>query len=286
MHLAAANTRRSFPPTRGNRPYLVKPRLGRYRTFGNTPQLETTGVTTGVGVGTSFATTAATAATTGALSTALGVAIPVAGAVLGVVLGGLLSGHFAREAGAKNENAALAQIFPLVHQDIVTVINAYNSGQLGASDAVTAINQIGQNYQQAMAKYQTGPGQHNGGCTGSPPPVPGPGVTPTPCNTSCTASCCIYCNVIASWLMQAIAALNAGSGTIQFGSGGASKYGFPAWSYPSLKVQGAKASAAAGSAASSVGASILGNALPTGSTIAGIPAWMLIGGLILAYLVI
>jgi hypothetical protein len=208
----------------------------------------------GTVIGTSLSETgaagAAAGAVGGAVGTALSIGIPVAGAVLGVILGGLLSGHYARERGATNENAALTQIFPAIQSDIVTVIQAFNSGQLDASDAITAINQIGSNYQQAMAQYETEPGTHNGGCTAGPPAVPAPKVTPTPCNTGCTAGCCIYCNVIASWLAQATAAIQAGKGTIQFGSGGASKYGFPAWSYPSLQVKAPAAASATTSSAS------------------------------------
>lgn len=204
----------------------------------------------GEAIGTTLSATgaagAAAAAVGGAAGTALSVAIPVAGTVLGVILGGLLSAHYAREKGATNENAALTQIFPAVYQDFQTVINAYNQGQIDGSDAITAVNQIYSNYQQAMAQYQSQPGTHNGGCTGAPPPVPGPNITPTACNTNCTAGCCIQCNVIASWVQQAITAFSEGSGTIQFGSGGASKYGFPAWSYPAAQVTGSGQTSSAG----------------------------------------
>lgn len=276
MHLAAINTRRMYPPQRtaGIAPRTT--RIGAYRSrhLGSSGQVVTSipGMAIGSTLSTTKAAGAAAGAVGGAAGTALSIAIPVAGAALGIILGGLLSGHYAREKGATNENAALTQVFPAVYQDFQTVISAYNSGQLDGSDAITAINQIYTNYQQAMAQYQSQPGTHNGGCTAAPPSVPAPNVTPTPCNTNCTAGCCIQCNVIASWVQQATAAFTAGSGTIQFGSGGASKYGFPAWSYPSATVQGP-----AGGATTSSATGLTGNLLTdvTSANVFGIPLWVI-----------
>lgn len=270
MHLARFNSQSAYPPKRSTVNYAPRRQsMGRYRYLGGTSvvtALPSTAI--GTGLTASGAAGAAAGAVGGAAGTVLGVAIPVAGAVLGVLLGGLLSAHYAREAGAKNENAALTQVFPAVYQDFLTVIDAYNSGQISGSDAVTAVNQIYTNYQQAMAQYQSQPGTHNSGCTGAPPPVPGPNITPTACNTSCTAGCCIQCNVIASWVQQANAAFSAGSGTVQFGSGGASSYGFPSWSYPAAKI-----TAPAAGAASSAG-SLVSDV--TSANVFGIPVWILL----------
>lgn len=254
--------------------------LRRRRHLGQGSQVVTALPGTAIGTGisaTGAASSAAAAVGGGIAGTALSVAIPVAGAALGIILGGLLSAHYARQRGATNENAALTQVFPAVYQDFQTVINAYNSGQISGSDAITAINQIYSNYQQAMAQYETQPGTKNSGCSAPPPAVPGPGITPTPCNTSCTAGCCIQCNVIASWVQQATKAFQAGSGTIQFGSGGASKYGFPAWSYPPAQVTAPSTmTASTASPASS---------FSLGSTFFGLPLWFWllgVGGIYLA----
>ncbi len=233
------------------------------------------------GAAAAVGTPIAVGATTGIASTALGVAIPIAGAALGLLIGGLLSAHFAREKGAQNENAALNQIVPAVQADIQSIVSAYNSGQVTASEAITALQQVQANYWQAVAPYEGGPGQagNQSLCTSSPAtgnPPAGPYIYGAPCNKSCTASCCVGCDWVNNYIDQLSKLLTAGkTGTFQLqGAIPGNKYGmqtFPALSV-SLSTPAAGGSAGAAGGLSSVISSV------TSGTVAGFPVWLLIVG--------
>jgi hypothetical protein len=217
MYLAQANSRRSL------RPAGLYRRRRTLRRLGSGAGVETSAASTGAGAAASYGTTAAfTAAGVGG-GALVGTVVPVVGSIIGALIGGLLSGHFAREAGAKNENAAMNQIMPAIVADIQSVFTAANAGQISASDAITALQAIQSNYWQAVAQYETGPGQHAIACTGAS----------TPCNSSCTVSCCVGCNHVNNWIAAASAVFTAGGGTAQMVASAGSKYGYsgvPAWS--------------------------------------------------------
>lgn len=209
-----------------------------------TPQLGASGSQILTNVATKGVTAGATYGITTALTAAgvtaggvIGTVVPVVGTIIGALIGGLLSGHFAREKGAKNENAALAQVLPAIITDFKSVFDAANAGKISATDAISAIQTIQQNYWQAMQPYESGPGQGGGpGKCGTGHPVTHDEQSQgynTHCGTGCTAGCCVGCNFVNVWAGQAIGIFSQGGGTLSVKAIGTNKYGFPgtpAWS--------------------------------------------------------
>jgi hypothetical protein len=253
LPLALGNSRR-YPPTALR--VRTAHRMNGFRGTGSS--ITTSVASTGAGAAASYGAGVAAGAagiTGGAL---LGTVVPIVGSIVGALIGGLLSGHFAREKGAKNENAALNQVMPAIVTDIKSVFTAANNGQISASDAVTALQTIQSNYWQAVSPYESGPGQHAIACTG----------TSTPCNKQCTASCCVGCNHVNNWIAAAIAVFQRGGGTAQFVPSAGSKYGYtgvPAWS----ATYKAPPQAAASSLLSTAGVS---------TPVFGFPLWVWLAG--------
>jgi hypothetical protein len=242
---------------------------------GSGQQILTSAVPQGAAAGASYGATALLTAA-GAGGAIIGTVVPVVGTIIGALIGGLLSGHFARAKGAKNENAALAQVLPSIIKDFQTVFAAASAGQISAQDAITAVNQIQQNFWQAMAPFESGPGQGGGpGKCGTGNPVTKSEQSDgynTHCGTGCTAGCCVGCNFVNVWAAQAIAIFQAGGGTLSVKAIGTNKYGFPGTPGWSAKYTAPPATAALGPAAASAFSDL------TAAGPGGLPLWMLLLG--------
>jgi len=157
---------------------------------------------------------------------------PVGAVVAGVSsLIGSFAQHSARLAGAKTENQALVQVIPAFDADLQQIVQAYNNGQVSASQAVAALQKVDASIKAYLMAQVGKPGtawSESVGISGK-------------CNSSCTAGCCIYYGDLGPPLSLAMLALG-GSGThwgandprIQVGASGvtiqvpqvyASKYG-------------------------------------------------------------
>jgi len=219
-------------------------------------------ITTG---GASVGAGAATAALVGT-SVVTGLATAGIGAGIGIILA-LFAAHQARVAGAKSENAAVGIAVPNAQSELQQIASLYNSGQLTQQQALTYVAQVAQNFQAAVAPYQTGAGQHAIACSAS---------GSTPCNKSCTASCCVYCNNILQWVQALSAALTAGSGTAQMSQVyGSPQYGYSGQSAWSVTITPPAPASVAGvtSSLSTLASDITGGS--ASSSVAGIPVWML-----------
>ena len=190
------------------------------------------------------------------------------GAIVGVI-GGLFAAHAARAKGAKTENDAINAYLPAFDQGLQTIFQQANSGQLAASDAITAVNQLWAQWWANISPYTSGPGRADaskGGTNcGNGQLNPAGPCTGTPgghkCDKSCTAGCCVGCQDLYPTILQAIQVFqNPAGGTITactvYGSSyGASQRGSYTLTY--------KPPAAAGVAAS------LGSALNFGGSSGG-----------------
>jgi hypothetical protein len=128
---------------------------------------------------------------------------PVGAVVAGVSsLIGSLAQHSARLAGAKSENQALVQVIPAFDADLTQIIQAYNSGQISASQAVAALGVV----DAAIKKYLMSQVGKPGTAWNETVGISGK------CNSSCTAGCCIYYGDLGPPLSLAMLALG-GSGT-------------------------------------------------------------------------
>ena len=186
-----------------------RPHFRRRRTLGSGSQIATTGISSAAGSGASYGATAALTAAGVGSGAVIGTVVPVVGTIVGALIGGLLSGHFARKKGAQTENAQLNQVMPAVISDISSIFDAANKGQISAGDAINALQAVQSNFWQAMAPYETGPGQAGGPSKCTPWTDTSPGTqtdgskNPTPCTKSCTASCCVGCNIVGQWVYRA-----------------------------------------------------------------------------------
>ena len=179
------------------------------------------------------------------------------GAIAGAIAG-IWASHAARAKGAKTENAAVNEFLPAFDSSLKAIFAAANSGQLAASDAITACQQLLQIWWSNMAPYQTGPGRKDGSkggaacgdgtlnpggpCTGSPH---GP-----KCDSSCTAGCCVGCQDLYPTILQAIQVFsNPNGGTITACNVSASGYGATARSSYTLTYTPPGAAAVGGLAA-------------------------------------
>jgi len=260
----AAATAPSFIPGRARQPRSARVhrrRLGHPRLGSPVSTVALQSATTGgAAVGGVVASNAVAGA---ALSTGLATAGITAGIGAGVaVILALFAAHKARVAGAKSENAAVGILVPQAQQELQKIASLYNSGQLSQQDALTYIQQVATAFQQGIAPYQTGPGQHTTACASSTVP---PG---TPCNKNCTAGCCVYCNNIIQWVAAATAAVqSATGGTAQMNQ----VYGSPQYGYSG---QGAWSLqfAPPGGSTSSLASAVSGS-------VEGVPLWVILAGL-------
>lgn len=153
-------------------------------------------------------------------------AIPVVGSIISALFGGLLKAHEARVKGATNENALVAQLIPIVDQNLRAIFAALNAGQITETDAIGYLEQIQQNFFQNIAQL-SGPGIAAMPC-GSIQPYPNGCATNTPCDKKCTAGCCVGCNVVAGAISNAIGVIQAGGGSFDVcNEGPSAKYGNP-----------------------------------------------------------
>lgn len=108
--------------------------------------------------------------------------IGAAVAAISAIALALLKAHQQRLTDAKNENAAVDQWLPVFDSFVTSVVNAYNSGQISASDAA----QISQQFDQTLySKFRSFVGQpgtawnDQSGMAGK-------------CDKTCTVGCCVY----------------------------------------------------------------------------------------------
>lgn len=119
-----------------------------------------------------------------------------AGAIQGLA-SALLGQHTARLKGAKTENAALVQVIPAFDADLTGIINAYNTGQATAAQAVAALQSVDAGIKKYLMAQVGKPGTSWNEKTG----VAGK------CDKTCTAGCCIYYGDLGPPLSLAIFAL-------------------------------------------------------------------------------
>lgn len=236
----------------------ARPRLRRRRYLGTTAQAATTGAT-GVGTAVTGAAIVGTSIATAALTAGIGAGV-------GIILA-LFAAHKARVAGAKNENAAVGILVPQAQQELQQIAQLYTTGQITQAEALQYTPQVLTNFQQGIAPYQTGPGQHTMACSSS---------GSTPCNKSCTAGCCVFCNNIQQWVAAALAAIQAGSGTAQMNQ----VYGSPQYGYSGQAAWSLTFTAPAPGTVAGV-SSELGTLATdvTSGTVGGVPVFLIIAAL-------
>ena len=219
----------------------------------------------------------ATAATGGALGAAAGPIGAAVGLVVGVIMT-LWAAHEARAKGARTENAAVASavqafdgslkaIFQAANNGSISATDAIN-GSISATDAINLCNQVLAQYWQSMASYSSGPGRADASGSGMNCAAIIAGKAPQ-CNKSCTAGCCVGCMDLYQSIQQCVAVFQAGGGTAQIYKVFGDHYGLSTREGYSLTYKPAAGST--GALASDLGLS--------GSTVLGIPTWLLaLGG--------
>jgi len=145
----------------------------------------------------------------GAVASVAGAAIPIIGSLVAPIFS-LLAAHSARVKGATNENTALNEIIPAVTADVKGINQAYNAGQISASQAIAALQQVYGNYWSYMSQYSGKPGVAGGASNCAPCNSSNSG---TACNKACTAGCCHGCNYTKCNIEASIAAIQKG-GTV------------------------------------------------------------------------
>jgi len=220
---------------------------------------------------------ASTAAAANLLTAPLNVILPGVGIVLGAIIGSLFAAHAARVAGAKQENQVLNSLIPTVQQAVSTVFQHLNDGTASASAATSALDQIQQQYWQAVAQIEHNAGQAGGPGNCSTRYGDSKGDIGAPCNKDCTASCCIGCGWVENWVDQGKKIIASGSGSRSWPAIPGNSYGLQ--SFPGLAIS--YTAPAPGTAAAATAALTSGEAsgLLSGSVL-GIPVWMIIAGLV------
>ena len=232
-------------------------------------------ISTGAAVGTSTAVSSLAAGTAlGSWAGPIGAGV---GALVGIIAG-LWAAHNARVKGATTENQILNSAVAAFDSSLKAIFAAANSGQISPTDATSACNQLYQTYWQNIAQYQTLPGtadaSHHGANCGTytsgvtTPCTPSGGPA---CNKSCTAGCCVGCHDLMPAVQDAIAVFqNPKGGFINVCRVYGDKYGLQDRAQYTLTYApppaGASIAAAGGSIASALGG---------GSTVFGIPVWLL-----------
>jgi len=142
----------------------------------------------------------------------------------------LLAAHAKRLQDAKNENAAAAQAVPSFYSTVQQIVQALNSGQIAASDAISALEQLDEITYQSLRAYVGQPGTAWNSST--------PGV----CNSSCTVGCCLYTTYLhpdlfgASGKQGVIPVIEQGGGQVNIGNIPTNKYGFPSYGQITLTI--------------------------------------------------
>ena len=216
-------------------------------------------ISTAAGIG---GTSIATAAGAGSLAGPIGAGV---GVLVGVIAG-LFAAHDARKKGAQNENQAVNAFLPAFDGSMQAIFQAANSGSISATDAISACQQVLQQWWASMAPWQTGPGtgdaSHGGANCAA---LAAAQAKKNQCNKSCTAGCCVGCMDLYPGVMNAIAVFQAGGGTANFPQVFGSSYGASGRAGYSLTYT--PPANTTNSVAAALGVS--------GSTVAGIPTWMI-----------
>jgi hypothetical protein len=146
------------------------------------------------------------------------------------LLGALLAAHKARLAGAKTENAAVAQVIAPFDDFVKQAVQYYNTGQV---DASTFINYVSQ-FDATLYSYMKSFVGHAGTAWNDQTGMAGK------CDKTCTAACCVYFGDLGPVLSNLITAaggkgkwgandprlsVQAGGAVIQVPEVFASKYG-------------------------------------------------------------
>ena len=162
---------------------------------------------------------AAGAVTAGILSsTAAGSWAGPIGAGVGLVvglIGGLLAGHELRAKQARNENSAVNIGVSGFDSDLKQIQQAFKSGQISASDAISAVEQTIMPGYWTVVTPQIQPGRN--GCNAGascPPDTSAQGIQP--CKGNIGAACCVGCYQLEPSISGpngVLAALNGQSGS-------------------------------------------------------------------------
>lgn len=146
------------------------------------------------------------------------------------LLGALLAAHKARLAGAKNENAAVAQVISPFDDFIKQAVQYYNTGQVSSADFINYVAQFDAKLYSYMKSFVGHPGTAWDDATGMA----------GKCDKKCTAACCVYYGDLGPVLSNLITAaggqgkwgandprlsMQAGGAVIQVPEVFASKYG-------------------------------------------------------------
>lgn len=127
-------------------------------------------------------------------------AIPVVGAALQAISSALFAASAKRAKAARDENSAIAAAVPGFDQAIKQVVNAYNTGQLTASQTSQLLDQVMNNYWSEVGpQIQSGRNGCNNGsnCPGSAQPSSPLALATTAPSTYCSGAiggaCCVGC---------------------------------------------------------------------------------------------
>jgi hypothetical protein len=118
-----------------------------------------------------------------------------------------LTQHSARLAAAKAENTAIPPVVAAFDADLAAIGAAFSQGQITATQAAQAIQELDQNIYQNLHGLVGKPGT----AWQAPAPVSMTQDPGAPCNTSCTVSCCVYLNDLHSPLVAAYMYLLSGN---------------------------------------------------------------------------
>lgn len=134
----------------------------------------------------------------------------------GGLVQGLLAAHRVRLKDATDENHAASLAIPAFDSSIVGIADAFDNGQISASDALQALQGIDQ---QTMGYLQQQVGKPGTAWSTSSSGV---------CDKTCTVGCCVYNTFLHPVTVRMAQLLQSGSGTLHVPSIPTNKYGFPA----------------------------------------------------------
>lgn len=165
-------------------------------TGANTTGLLVTGAAT---VGTAAAATPASFAAIGLSGAAAGAALAGVGVVAAIAVA-LWQAHEVRKKQATSENAAMNLGVQGYDEGLRQINQAFNSRQISASDAITLLNQVWQQFWQLVTPViQPGRNGCSGGASCPPWPTGGNG-----CSGNIGAACCVGCYALAGDQGQAV----------------------------------------------------------------------------------
>jgi type II secretory pathway pseudopilin PulG len=145
-------------------------------------------ITAGTSVGVAAVSAPSTFAALGLTGAAAGAAVAGIGAVVAIAAA-LWAAHLQRQKQAKDENSAMNLGIVGFDHDIQMVNAAYNARRISASDAISLVRQLFNNY-WALVTPHIQPGRN--GCVGGSacPPWPAKG---SGCSGNIGAACCVGC---------------------------------------------------------------------------------------------